>query len=259
MNWMRYFSILFSLLLIPVVCFGGVDFNGDADYINLGNNASLFIDTPITIGCWTKDANPADNYIFSIGKSQNDRWGFHCADTSGNLWVWDDIDNGNTSIQTTVDISSGNHCIVITIDGTAGTNIYVDGSTSDGSNAGRTLGFDSIGTTDSIVGIGHAILWDGTPTDFFNGEITEFFLSASIWSATQIDSFCNGRLKGYPQNDASLVDYWSLDEHPAGTNLNGAVFKAVPTGNDGTGVDANANSTIVGETVLSYPSQILGN
>ena len=252
-------KLIWLIILFPIL-FAGVEFDGVDDKIPLTNNASLYSDTPLTVGMWFKVIGGlgGDGDLFGIGENELDRWALQIDAADSTIKVYSDIDNSGLNISTTTNVFNVWHSVIVTIHGTNGTVIYIDG-VSEGSdaNAGAKLGFDDLTQGNCIAGLGLRAGTDGPDAyNSFVGIICDFFISNSVWTDNQIKTYSAGKIKRFPLQDANLICYLELLDEPDGTDGNGDTFLDMSeSGNSGTGNwGANASGlTAKAEEVLSYP------
>lgn len=217
-------SVLLLFCSLPNNSESSINLNGTNGWFNCGNDSSFFVDTPLTIAIsfnWKSGNVRHFQTLFAIGDDTNDRWKIQWDNANVFLKVFDDINNGGTSIASSTNVTSGFHTIVVTIHGTNGTDIYIDG-VSDGSNAGRKLGFNDLPSGTSTVIIGNGMAGDGTIPENdrqWEGYIYEVAISNSIWSQQMINNFHNSNVRRVSVQDASIIEYWTLDDYPGGKTL----------------------------------------
>ncbi len=241
-----------SLLLLTTVCWGAVDFNGDGDYIDIGDQA-VHNSNNISIMAWFNADVWTGSTRTIVGKFDSDQ------DDKGYTLFWQALNN---SIEFDIGIGSGFirafwenftsidtwHHIVGTYDGTT-LRLYIDGTEKD------TTGYSGAITTETeSLRIGAN---SGTANRFFNGKLSEVSIWSEALTAGEVFLLYNSKVKGMPLQiqPANLVGYWPLDDFSDGTVLDTSVdgYKdRSGNGNDGTGVDADGDSTNVAEQVLSY-------
>ncbi len=244
---------LVTSLLLCSPCLAGVDFNGDADYIKSGSNTGITGSQNRTISMWFKTSNTSNDTcwlsfgvnttydlysVFRDNVADNDK--IRVAINGGNnVWNWAAHDDGEW------------HILIIILDGTSTSDItaYGDGV----ALAVSSTNDKTITTSDSLLYIGYDIPSSKGPWD---GEITEVAIWNTNITVSEVALLSSSRVKRIPLQvqPSNLVVYYPLDDYPesAGT-IKDYTFKDLSSnGNDGTGVDANDNSDIAAETVLSY-------
>ena len=244
----QIFSLILLFLLICSPCYAGVDFNGDADYINCGTDSSLAITGDITIATWLQLGHFGHRVI--IRKLNN----FHLEKSTIEGWVTVKID-GSTVIgagKWAYD-QEGIISLIVTRDVTNDTaEAWVDGvSQGEVSYTGTPSG----GANECDIG---AFLERGTYYYFYNDLVEEIAVWNTKLSDDEVALLYSSKLKRMPLQiqPANLKLYLPLDDHTAGTALNTTVFKDLSgNGNDGTGTDADADSSTTAE-VLNYPPAI---
>lgn len=263
---MKRFLFLFLIFNILFInnCLAGIDLNGDADYVSLGDTAD-YSPTDLTIACWVNgdtftSTNGTRYWIATKGTSGggNYEWGLFIR---GNgviaalrMTIWNTADGGYLSADSTTTVSNNAwHHLCGTYDnGTTTVTAYLDG-TAEGTVNTPT----GTKTGDRAVNLLIGDRADGG-TNNLNAQVAECALWKTDLSATEVAILASSRLKRLPLQiqPASLVGYWALDDYAAGqSTVSGLTFVNMSSGNgnDGTGVDADNDSDTVSETLLSYP------
>ena len=233
-------KILSSLvaLLIALPCWGGVDLGGDADYVGIGP----------TIGMGLAFAVRRDEGLISA----------YIADG------WRVEDRGNTITQGVF-----YHYVYISENGGNST-VYFDGNlistVADDLGIDLTISMwasaDSATTADRqrLVNRNNVndirIGYFSSVNNAWNGIITEYAMWSSVLTVEEVELLHSSKVKGMPLQiqPVNLVVYLPLDDHPKGTAINTTAFKD-QSGNSyhGAGIDVDGDSSVVGETVFSYP------
>ena len=248
---MKVLKIFLLLLLICSTGFCSVDFNGDADYINVGQDTSFNLQT-LTISAWIKiPTSPnGSNPILTHG---NGNWVLRTESTP----VMQFLDSHQSLIgtsDTTITKNVWVHCLVTTSENGASDefNFYLNGDADGSGIYNRDL--TSGGTQDALIMADYGASLD----EWGNSAISDVALWNVVLTTQEIAILGKSRVKGMPlqiQPD-KLVGYWPLDDFSDGTALNtdaGGYKDRSGNGNDGQGVDADNDSTNIAEEVLSYP------
>uniref|UniRef100_A0A6M3KQH3 Putative lectin/glucanase superfamily protein n=1 Tax=viral metagenome TaxID=1070528 RepID=A0A6M3KQH3_9ZZZZ len=254
--------LLLSLSLVSN-CGGAVFFNGDADEINIGD---IDLTGSITIAAWiypdfleaasndivSKGATTGSNYTLRMKTTGKIAFNFYSTGAAWHEWITDDAVIAATTWQ---------HVAVTYTYGTGASIVmYVNGVPQAGSwAAGNGNAVPLVNNDSGAIGqygrdVGPANYWDGT--------ITEVYIWNALLTQPQISLLSDSKIKGVGLQIAltSLLAYWPLDENPLATGINAVQFDDYSgNGNNGTGVDADGDSLIVGETILSYPPRPMGN
>ena len=233
-------KILSSLvaLLIALPCWGGVDLGGDADYVK--------IDT--IMDSWLAFAVRRDQGLISA----------YIADG------WKVEDTGNTITQGVL-----YHYVYISENGGNST-VYFDGNliSTVADDLGIDLTISMWASADSATTADRQRLVNRNDVNDFrigyfssvnnawNGIITEYAMWSSVLTVEEVELLHSSKVKGMPLQiqSVNLAVYLPLDDHPEGTAINTTAFKD-QSGNSyhGAGIDVDGDSSVVGETVFSYP------
>ena len=251
--------LLISLLYITSPALGGVDLNGDADYIDVGTS-NFPTKAPLTVACWINvDDNDWDYKFFSRWNDSPYAYTF--------LLLWDvsdgDIDfyckrNGTDDMYkancNSSDISLNTWIFVCGVmDNSTNITLYInDKSFTGGDNGWNNT---NIPTVPATIGAGQV---GSSRNDILDGKISEVAIWDTNLSTEEVSLLYNSKVKGIQRQikPNNLVGYWPLDDFPDGTSLDtssGGYKDRSGNGNDGTGVDADGDSTNIAEEVLSYP------
>ena len=261
----KIFLIILAIVLVPSLCWGGIDFDGTDDWVDTVSNIQP---TPnITICAWVYPhtvasavtSNIAGCFLYNAGNARG--WLFDFYEDDLRLWCGDGGSPNNATWVTKIVINTWQF---VGVTDTAGTCVFYY------SNAAGTM---SSGSTDSTttttisytsvpdLAIGAESLAKG---DYFNGIIDELAIWDVALTASEMAQLANSRIKGMPLQvrPVSLQAYWSFNDQPSGTSADGDMVRDLSgNGNNGTGNDGanNTGLTWVGESVLSYPPGIIGN
>lgn len=271
--------ILLSLLFIQSV-WAGVDFNGDADYINMGTMPGFGSNMEQTfwVSCWINSSQATTFGLFGcvdtftttipyfyirINEAPNgtdDQQGYINTRLDRNSGGTDVIQGG---LNFNSGITDGNwHSFVLWVDGRNDTlKIWIDGVSKTITYTQRSNeGDEDYNNFTEILAIG-AINNNGAMEYFMDGEITEFAVGTGAITDAEVLNISLSYIKSIPlQTQISGIKlYLPLDEYPLTTGINGLTFNDLSgNGNTGTGVDADGDSAVVGESILSYPPRIGG-
>jgi len=260
-------SLVVILLLISSPCFGGVDLNGDADYIVIDDSASMDLSGVFSVSLWVNfDSVAATSWL--IGKTdfgQNKRtWHFYFepsgtdaiefgispdgSSTGIIFYEWQQTPSTDTWINYVVTYNKNNGA-------TERAKLYKDGVLQ--STTVNVEGNPDVYDSDIPVAIG-AGRSNGTYNSFLNGEIKEVYIWDGVeLSQTEATLLSDSKVKriGHQIQPSSLVLYSSLDDFADGTDLNtdaDGYKDSSGNGNHGQGVDADGDSLNIAETVLTY-------
>jgi hypothetical protein len=267
---LRYFlkssAVILLSILLSGVAWGAVDFNGDADYVytgtftnrpNSNQSYSGWIKTSTAgeqgISCFSETNPPNEVVDREIRETAANKISFYITTTNGGIGY---TVTSNTSINDGI----WHHFVFVYGNLGLGQGIYcyIDGiyETSASGSSGFT------GYTSAQYNLASARNLTNLATIYFDGEISEMAIWQSALTAGEISQLANSRIKGMPLQiqPTNLVLYLPLDENPLTTGINGVQFDDYSgNGNNGTGVDADGDSLIIGESVLSYPPKVIGD
>jgi len=229
-----------------------VNFNGDGDYLNCGTGVSC--PSVITISAWVAWGGK-QNYNTIIAKRNS--WG------SDEWQVWTGTSGSGNAGKIAMGYSGGfwytnyvftqdeiTHVVAIIRDDDGVDELWINGA----QQGIATIAKIGSATT-AVVNVGA----NQNGNESWDGYINEVAVWDIALTAGEISLLFNSKLKRMPLQiqPANLKLYLPMDDHPEGAGINTAVFRDLSgNGNDGTGVDADGDSTIESETVLSYPQDI---
>ena len=258
---MRLNKLLITILFLLVCSVGycGVDLNGDADYINAGD--ILDGETTFSFCAWVNNDDVTSDAAIAVNTS--------AVVDNGFLFWRDDVaaisgrtDTYSVRINATVDyilegatgasIAGDNTFVCFTFDSIADElRLYVNGS--EDVNSPVNSGDGAMVDSNHIVSLGYFL--DGS-TWAFNGKINNTIFCSDVLSSAEILNLYKSKMKRDPLQLNNLLQFLSLDDFSDGTALDTSAdgYKdSSGNGNDGTGVDADGDSTNIAEEVLSYP------
>lgn len=272
-------SLLLQLFLVMVLtlqplpsALAGIAFNGDADYVGVGTMgnfgtgldtnyfvASLWIKTALTtaftpFGTFNTGTNTALSLTMNFDPNDNTAADgkitfLRREDGGGDQQKGIDSDmNFNDGGWHHLLIASNNTTMVMYFDCTSQTIATLTGANDNADNIAN-FGFEMVlgarnnrGTIDNLGAhsLSEVAMWSqsGAPT------------------AQEVANLCNAKVKRMPLqiNPASLGGYWPLDDRGDAATVNAQTFRDFSSaGNNGTGTDADGDSTGLAEAVLSYP------
>lgn len=252
-------SLIILFLLIPALCFGGVEFDGDDDVLNCGTSDTLLPSgDPFTISAWLYPITSGENNYGRIIARDN------AGDTAGMAFLAFDPTaleyqtTGSTDMKRTtsagcITLNTWNHILMTTDGSTTATNTHIYVNNSECSYQQSVNGVSITDNTGAILKIGNR--YDGGRTT--DGTLTEIAIYDSVLGSADIETLSSSRTKRIPLQVApsSLVAYWSLDDEPDGTSADGDTFLDLSgNGNSCTGDDGanNTGLTAYAEEVLTY-------
>ena len=250
----KFLTLTILFFLSNSLCFGGVEFDGVDDFINVTNADSLNPDL-VTISFWVYfDSDPKDVNQMLLAKAEETISQGYCVYSRGisdefQFDVGLSVSGHITAVYAMEDNMQNKWWHIAAI--YTGTNafIYLNGN----------KGAEEVGTATIIDWTGD--LWvgrKGFERLQLDGRMNEIAIWNTNLSATDVEILCNSKVKGMPLQikPANLVMYLPLDDEPDGTSGDGDTFvDRSGSGNDGTGYDSanNTGLTCKGEEVLSYP------
>lgn len=248
---MKQLLILFLSCLLLNPCFGGVDFDGSDDRIDLSTGLAFNV---ATISAWINVNNTADIKNI-VGKRDNLPGSYILRVTSSEVAAafWRNFSGTFTNTGST-NLTGVEHHILMTIDDVTDRKIgiYVDGALDSG---GLTTTSGTTATTSNEVNIGKQNI--GGFERFFDGSITEVAIWNTVLTVEEISLLASAKVKGMPLQiqPSNLQGYWPLDDQPDGTSFDGdTAVNRSGNSNNGTGDDGGNNTglTAKAEEILSY-------
>lgn len=245
---MKKWIILLVLLFIPSVCGAEVNFNQDADRIDI---ADFDIRNGFTCAGWINCDTVTDDNALAGNTLEFQIWMDNATTDHFVVAVY----NGGWKVRygTTVP-AAGTWYHLALVDNDTVTKLYVNG-VQEGADITDTINNDDYRN----VVIGCSDTGGSKPHD---GPLTEVAMWSTALTTAEVSLLYTSRLKGMPLQiqSGSLLGYWPLNDLEHGhAGINGDTFRdRSGNGNDGTGVDADGDSFGRGEHVLSYPPGILG-
>lgn len=247
-------------------CYGAVVFNGDADRVVFTSNALDQINTftlailikPNTIGI--------NDIIFYKGSSVNTfkRLNYGSATASRvrgfvNAGTWADSSAESEFIAT------GNwYWLFMTYDdaGDRYVRIYKSlysggsfGSITEASYSAQTQGAGAIIDDSSGDWSIACQVQNGNPNNMTSSEA---YIYSKILTPTEMTIIAKSQISGIGTQFSNCILHVSLNDNPIQTGINGLTFTDLSgNGNNGTGVDSDGDSSIIGEGLLSSPPQPL--
>lgn len=258
--------ILLSISLLTGNASAGVNFDGVDDFVSCGT-ADILKENE-AIGIYIRffyDTTPASTSYRLLHRrdSTDANGGFAIninADNSLGISVGGVTEMFADTGASTLAIAT-EYSVVINWDGSttaANVNFYINSTTptAHGAEENGVLPIDTSGQT-TFIG-----KRTGT-SGFFDGTIREIAITQGRqFTASEIENLMNSRLRHIPLMFTSGVTcYLPIDDQEAGTSADADTIRDLSgNGNNGTGDDGDGNSGLlwVGESILSYPSGIIG-
>lgn len=253
----RFLSSLLLFLLIPTLCFGGVNCDGVDDYIYCGNINSPT--TQLTLVVWTNHISSERGGYISKGYGSGSPYiSYGIWDQDGNTPKFVVGVTGFNEISSSYNLDNGSDYVLI-------------GRYSSGVAQNIRI-YDSSGTlvvdvdaetapTGSIQMSSEQVVFCRERASSDNYSNIRVFDSA-IWDSYLTDNECDilakSKSKRLPLQiqPSNLLAYWTFNDEPDGTSADGDTFLDLSgNGNTCTGSDGanNTGLTAVAETVLTYP------
>lgn len=256
----KLFSFLINFLIIPTLCFGGVDFDNTDDFISCGSPAGLDDITVYTV-CATFKADTisasVDEVIAKYGSSANQGPVLMELDSTGGGRIatfWSDGGAGQLTRTAGGAITTGVwYRVCTTLDSSKNGKIYIDGVDATSTNqTGGALQSDAANNMQ----IGKIGISGGQR--YFDGIISEVAIWGSNLSAQEILIYGKSNVKrvALQLSPSTLKAYWALDDVSDGSSVDGSTFKDLSqnaldcTGDNGAN---NTGLTAKAEEVASYP------
>ena len=189
---------------------GAINFDGNGDFIDIGNASQLNLTNNITVSAWIK-VTAFDKPSQAIVTKGNDSWQLRRYASTNNIeFCISDSDK----IHSNVNVNDGQwHYIAGTFDGET-INLYVDSILP--VTAGAS---DNINSNSSPVYIGEN---SGAPGKYFNGAIDDVRVYKEALNLIDITSIIAG---GSPKAD-KLVGWWTMDWSNSSTTVKASPTKA---------------------------------
>ncbi len=219
MNSINKQLTLLGALVLPLILFSqqnpnSLAFDGNNNYISLGNNNNLKPTTSITVESWVNlnnwNASNTEDIVSTFST-----YGYLLKYQSGTLQGVVYRNGTSASASTNVSALTGWHHVAFTFDGRY-IRLYLDGVLKNTNNAGATypIQYDS----SSVTTIGSNSL--GT-TEFFNGEIDEVRFWSVARSAAQLSGNMNTEIS---TSTANLIAYFRFNQGIANGSNSGQII-----------------------------------
>ncbi|TAE45501.1 MAG: BspA family leucine-rich repeat surface protein, partial [Cytophagales bacterium] len=238
-----------SVLIVPNQPLGnrGLYFDGQNDYVNIGNVLGTTFQTEFTAEAWikpTRTGTNRQNVIFSkwsVGNNASDILFSHLENSGNSLLFFSDADGTNiTTPLNSITFNKWSHVALVYKQTPRSYAIYIDGVLQ-ASGTDNNLLITNTNTFPLRIG---AIFNGGLPQDVFTGQIDEVRIFSSVRDASQI------QLDMSTQTPNGASAYWNFDDDAAagvqtqavdiagannGTLQNGALWAMRVTDNTDTG------------------------
>ncbi|TAG44324.1 MAG: BspA family leucine-rich repeat surface protein [Cytophagia bacterium] len=225
----------------------GLYFDGQNDYVNIGNVLGTTFQTEFTAEAWikpTRTGTNRQNVIFSkwsVGNNASDILFSHLENSGNSLLFFSDADGTNiTTPLNSITFNKWSHVALVYKQTPRSYAIYIDGVLQ-ASGTDNNLLITNTNTFPLRIG---AIFNGGLPQDVFTGQIDEVRIFSSVRDASQI------QLDMSTQTPNGASAYWNFDDDAAagvqtqavdiagsnnGTLQNGALWAMRVTDNTDTG------------------------
>jgi len=259
---MKRLVCIFLSFLLCASAWGAVELTTDLDYLTVADSASLDITDALTVLVRITILDRLSlQGILSKGRQYTgagDIQGPYAIGVYAKDW-YAQVGDGTAAVTATATAANDSalaeyHDLVLRFDGST-VKIYEDGVEFASAAAVFTLGTNALPV---FIGCGGNANSGNPDYALQGGTIHEVAIWNIALDVPEIQQLSSGKIRGLPLQvqSANLKLYLPLDEHPNQTGINNLVFKDLSgNGNDGTGVDIDDDSTVIGETVLSYPSR----
>lgn len=239
--------LILSLLSFPNIIYGGIDFDGVDDSVNLGDNYDL-VDSAFTVCAWTIPEGSSTGYLMGKYNVTTDSGFWLRRLNSGNDWATGIDSTDFIQVSDSADIGVWQH-ICSVIDPSPNTSILYKNGVQIGTITTMAATIDS--SRDMVIGNRYDINRD------YDGTINEVAIWSVVLSQSEIDQLYNSQVKRMPLQiqPSNLEGYWALDEEEDGSSADGDTFRDLSgNGIDGTGNDGanNTGLTAKAEEILSY-------
>ena len=259
-------KLILLFLLVPALCFGGVDFDGVDDFIPIAD-----IQTPstaITLAAWAKfDQLPTTkaSAINVCSKGFGGGQPFISYTLTYNISSTKDVPQFLLGVGGVIRLTTDANDDELDLDtwhfwigkwasgGPLNIRVYdEDGTLVVDRSSGNVTGTIDYSTEDFSIGRGR--VGDTNPAD---GGIDEVMLWSVQLTNAEGEELARSHIRRHPLQiqTSSLVGHWALDDVSDGTSADGATFIDMIGGNNGTGDDGGNNTGLTGIAgrVLTYP------
>lgn len=266
-HFLKNFAVILLSLLLVNPCWAGIDFDGVDDYVQVTDFLSTD-QSGLSVSAWVYfDTSNTDDFIIRYGNTgTTDGISLHRDDVGGVSGRTDCFKVATVNAIVTMAIEgatnsapSGQWIHICVTFYYSSLKLYVNGVEDPNSPNNTAAGAIVNPALDCFVGAISATASNSVA----DGKITEFALWTETLTATEVKLLASSRLKGIPLQiqPSALKLYLPMDDQETGTAANGDTVRDLSgNGNNGAGNDGanNAGLTWTQETVLSYPSRILG-
>lgn len=253
--WQKIISLVIALILVPSLCFSGIDFDGVDDYVN---SVDVDITGSLSISCWIKiDANVTGMNQSLIGKQ-----------IGSGILIFIRDDHPTTVFRRTIDFFVGQDNISTT-QLSFGTWYNIVGTHSDSGDE-TAVYINGVKETLQLGGANTNNLttdtetWKvaadfiGGVTDYMDGNITDVAVWNGLLTQAEITQLASSRIKRMPLQiqTANLKIYYPMDDGVDGTSADLDTVKDLSGNGNNGNPDNGANNTGLSwqaETILSYP------
>ena len=190
---------------------GSTSFDGDNDYITIGDDTTLDITSAITMSCWIKPME-IDAHSFVAGRDDGTNRNYYLEVYTDEKFYWTCNGLSDTAVASTTTFTSGTWYHIAGVYDGANMILYVNGVAEDTDASTGSIDNDDVSFT---IGAREA-----GADRFFKGNISNLGLWSRALSLEEINSVMN---KSYSQlgsvEKTSLVAWWALDSATTGSNL----------------------------------------
>ena len=184
-------------------CEGSTSFDGDNDYIHIGDDTSLDITSAITMSCWIKPME-IDAHSFVAGRDDSTNRNYYLEVYTDEKFYWTCNGLSDTAVASTTTFTSGTWYHIAGVYDGANMILYVNGVAEDTDASTGSIDNDDVSFT---IGAREA-----GADRFFKGNIANL----GVWSrALSIEEVNSVMRKNYSQlksvEKTSLVSWWALD------------------------------------------------
>ena len=182
---------------------GSTSFDGDNDYITIGDDTTLDITSAITMSCWIKPME-IDAHSFVAGRDDGTNRNYYLEVYTDEKFYWTCNGLSDTAVASTTTFTSGTWYHIAGVYDGANMILYVNGVAEDTDASTGSIDNDDVSFT---IGAREA-----GADRFFKGNISNLGLWSRALSLEEINSVMN---KSYSQlgsvEKTSLVSWWALD------------------------------------------------
>lgn len=259
---LKLIQFILVLFLACPVAWGGVDFDGVDDFINVGSPTTLdnkhafsvcqyiYRDGASNLGMtWSKRSAGSFQKHFVVGD-------FPGAEPDDTIGVFMNMSGTDMDVKAVANLAptSSNICVCCTVSSSFVGRLYLNGAEVSSYYVQTTGTGSAIDDASANVNLGRNSDGGG---NYFDGKIYDHAFWDKQLTEYEVKSYCDGVKRNSIQvATANMMNALPLDDQPDGTSGNGDTYRDLTVNaNNGTGDDGANNTGLsnVAEASLSYP------